>query len=62
MSFSTQQERRTGMPNRPHAISTAFWTYVIPMAATRAMRIGLVLFVLFIAIITGYIIAIAGRI
>jgi len=39
------------MPSRPHAISTAFWTYVIPMAATRAMRIGLVLFVLFIATI-----------
>ena len=37
------------MPSRPHAISTAFWTYVIPMTATRAMRIGLVLFVLFIA-------------
>ncbi len=37
------------MPNRPHPISTAFWTYVIPMIATRAMRIGLALFLLFIA-------------
>jgi hypothetical protein len=36
------------MPNQPHPISTAFWTYVIPMTATRAMRIGLGLFVLFI--------------
>ena len=32
------------MADRPHPVSTAFWTYVIPMAATRAMRIGLVLF------------------
>ncbi|MFQ5510791.1 MAG: hypothetical protein ACE5EO_02980 [Candidatus Krumholzibacteriia bacterium] len=37
------------MPNRPHPISTAFWTYLIPMTATRAMRIGLVFFVIFIA-------------
>ena len=32
------------MADRPHPVSIAFWTYVIPMAATRAMRIGLVLF------------------
>jgi hypothetical protein len=39
------------MAENPHPISTAFWTYVIPMASTRAMRIGLVLFVLFVAIV-----------
>jgi hypothetical protein len=39
------------MANNPHPISTAFWTYVIPMTGTRAMRIGLVLFVVFVAII-----------
>jgi hypothetical protein len=39
------------MADNPHPISTAFWTYVIPMASTRAMRIGLVLFVLFVAVI-----------
>jgi hypothetical protein len=37
------------MTDRPHAISTAFWTYVIPMTATRAMRVGVVFFVLFVA-------------
>jgi len=35
------------MPSAPNTISTAFWTYIIPMIATRAMRIGLVLFALF---------------
>lgn len=34
--------------NRPHPISTAFWTYVIPMVATRAMRIGIGLCALFV--------------
>ncbi len=33
----------------PNPISTAFWTYVIPMTATRAMKIGLVLFFVFLA-------------
>ena len=37
------------MAGSPHPISTAFWTYVIPMIATRAMRISLALFVVFIA-------------
>ncbi len=37
------------MAGSPHPISTAFWTYVIPMIATRAMRISLVLFVVFSA-------------
>lgn len=37
------------MSDRPHAVSTAFWTFVIPMAATRAMKIALALFA-FIAI------------
>lgn len=35
------------MANPPSSVSTAFWTYIIPMVATRAMRIGLVLFALF---------------
>lgn len=35
------------MADKPSNIATAFWTYVIPMTATRAMRIGLVLFALF---------------
>lgn len=39
------------MAKSPHPISTAFWTYVIPMASTRAMRIGLVLFVGFVAVV-----------
>jgi len=34
------------METKPSSISTAFWTYVIPMTATRAMKIGLVLFAL----------------
>lgn len=34
------------MQGRPHPVSTAFWSYVIPMTATRAMRIGAVLFAL----------------
>jgi hypothetical protein len=38
------------MANTPHPISTAFWTYVIPMTSTRAMRIGLVLFVGLVAV------------
>lgn len=38
----------SNMPARPHAISTAFWTYVIPMTATRAMKVGMALFLLFI--------------
>lgn len=37
------------MAKTPHPISTAFWTYVVPMVATRAMRIGLLLCVLFVA-------------
>lgn len=37
------------MANTPHPISTAFWTYVIPMTATRAMRIGFLFCVLFVA-------------
>ena len=36
------------MSGRPHPISTAFWTYIIPMVATRAMRIGLGLCALFV--------------
>lgn len=39
------------MANTPHPISTAFWTYVIPLTSTRAMRIGLVLFVGFVAVV-----------
>jgi hypothetical protein len=39
------------MTHRPHPISTAFWTFVIPMTATRAMRIGLVLFIGVVAIV-----------
>jgi hypothetical protein len=39
------------MNSRPHPITTAFWTYVIPMTSTRAMRVGLVLFVGFVAIV-----------
>ena len=35
------------MPSPPNPVSTAFWTYIIPMVATRAMRIGLLLFALF---------------
>jgi len=41
------------MTTRPSSISTAFWTYVIPMTATRAMRIGLVLVVLFMVSAVG---------
>jgi len=36
------------MANTPNLISIAFWTYVIPMTATRAMRIGLGLFFVFV--------------
>ena len=36
------------MSDGPHPISTAFWTYVIPMVATRAMRIGIALCALFV--------------
>lgn len=39
------------MPNEPHPVSVAFWTYVIPMAATRALRIGIVLLVGFVALV-----------
>lgn len=39
------------MAEKPNPVATAFWTYVIPMASTRAMRIGLVLFVLFVAVV-----------
>jgi hypothetical protein len=39
------------MAQTPHPVSTAFWTYVIPMMSTRAMRIGVVLFVGFVAVI-----------
>jgi hypothetical protein len=39
----------------PNPVSTAFWTYVIPMVATRAMRVGLVLFALFaLAVVVLY--------
>jgi hypothetical protein len=37
------------MADRPNFVSTAFWTYVLPVTATRAMRIGLVLFFVFAA-------------
>lgn len=37
------------MATPPHPITTAFWTYVIPMTSTRAWKIGLVLCVLFVA-------------
>jgi MFS family permease len=37
------------MAQGPNPISTAFWTYVLPMTATRAMRVGIVLFVVFLA-------------
>jgi len=36
------------MPDARQTISIAFWTYVIPMTATRAMRVGLLLFGLFL--------------
>ncbi len=36
------------MANSPNPISTAFWTYIIPMTSTRAMKIGLLLFGLFL--------------
>jgi len=39
------------MADNPHPISTAFWTYVIPVTSTRAMKIGLVLFVGFVAVV-----------
>jgi len=39
------------MAKNPNPISTAFWTYMIPMVSTRAMRIGLVLFIAFLAIV-----------
>jgi len=39
------------MAGTPNPISTAFWTYVIPMTSTRAMRIGAVLLVGFVAIV-----------
>jgi hypothetical protein len=39
------------MARSPHSISTAFWTFVIPMTATRAMRIGLVLFIGVVAVV-----------
>lgn len=35
------------MSHRPHPVSIAFWTFVIPMAATRAMKIGLAFFAFF---------------
>lgn len=38
------------MPRPPHPIAIAFWTYVVPMTSTRAMRIGLVLFVGLVAV------------
>lgn len=37
------------MAGSPHPASIAFWTFLFPMIATRAMRIGLVLFVAFLA-------------
>ncbi len=36
------------MANSPNPISTAFWTYIIPMTSTRAMKVGLLLFGLFL--------------
>jgi len=40
---------------RPNPISTAFWTYVIPMTSTRAMKVGLLLFGLFlVAVVLAY--------
>jgi hypothetical protein len=39
------------MAQTPHPITTAFWTYIIPMTGTRAWRIGVVLTVLFAAVI-----------
>jgi hypothetical protein len=36
------------MTTRPSSVSTAFWTYVLPITTARAMRIGVVLVVLFI--------------
>lgn len=39
------------MSARPNPVSIAFWTYIVPMAATRAMRIGLVLFALFLVVV-----------
>ncbi len=41
------------MNSRPHHITTAFWTYVIPMTSTRAMKVGLVLFIGFIGIVVA---------
>lgn len=42
------------MPDARQTISTAFWTYVIPMAATRAMRVGLLLFALFMLAVVAF--------
>jgi hypothetical protein len=39
------------MAQAPNPITTAFWIYIIPMTSTRAFRIGLVLFLLFVACI-----------
>lgn len=39
------------MADTPHPISTAFWTYVIPLTSTRAMRVGLVLFIVLLALV-----------
>jgi hypothetical protein len=35
------------MASTPHPITTAFWTYIIPMTSTRAWKFGIVLTVLF---------------
>lgn len=37
------------MASTPHPITTAFWTYIIPMTSTRAWKIGIVLTALFAA-------------
>lgn len=37
------------MAHNPNSILTAFWIYIIPMTSTRAFRIGLALFLLFVA-------------
>ena len=37
------------MSHNPNPIITAFWIYIIPMTSTRAFRIGLAFFLLFVA-------------
>jgi hypothetical protein len=41
------------MANTPNSVSIAFWTYVVPMTATRAMKLGLAGFVLLIFAVIG---------